>query len=470
MKNGKAYSQNNHRGFGLLETCIAVMLFGLIFASFTVQKQVTARQEKLDYTQERLSKIEDAIGLYIHRHGHLPCPAPLNVARDTAAYGLPVATDCVAGGAGTIQINGRANMKVRIGAIPARVLNLTDDYMMDGWGNLFTFAVTSLMASSSAGYEANEGAISVVDQTNTTVISPAGTAMYAIVGHGGNGKGAYSAGGGGVISICSTGTLDFENCNGTATFRSAPFSESGGAAHFDDYVRFRPKEDLVDAAINRYILDFMDCDEDFATALATLPKPANGSFPPGTAFPGPSTAEPNNQNGENCSTEMFSGYEISLVKAPPYLGLPPKNGRLLYTKTLTSKSTGQLTIRATIPVRYSNQKARGPYVPATGRHPLNNRPYGYEGAIQAAIYIDDQLKVIGDLINPEHTVIATSGGTGVVMATAPITKDVPYKVDIYLFTIMANEHITTISGQAGTIKLADYDVRAAVEIMESGTE
>ena len=104
-----------------------------------------------------------------------------------------------------------------------------------------TYAVTESQATN-LQYQADGGAIRVIDGAGNSLVSPAGTAHYVVVSHGRTGEGGYPIIAATLPSVpCPNGsTLDGENCDNDATFRSTLVSsDADRLEYFDDYAYFK---------------------------------------------------------------------------------------------------------------------------------------------------------------------------------------------------------------------------------------
>jgi prepilin-type N-terminal cleavage/methylation domain-containing protein len=227
-------------GFTLIEICIVLIISGLLLTAGLKAFNAFLMQQKVGQTTAKLKEIEQALDDYVMQNGFYPCPAPIDAAPNTPAFGK--STNC--GGpapSGTHDVNGRSRNKVRIGGLPVRTLGLADSYASDGWHHRYSYAVTRDLAKDNASFDAGEGAITIKDINGNAIV--AGTAQYALISHGPDGKGAHATGGG-LYGACGAAPgKDTDNCNAAdATFTaSEDRSTSQGANHFDDFVSFRMK-------------------------------------------------------------------------------------------------------------------------------------------------------------------------------------------------------------------------------------
>lgn len=221
-------------GFSLIELCIVMVIMSILSISVFRVLGGYLTGAHVERTNKSLTAIEQAVALYLDKNGHLPCPAPLNAKPGEAAYGF--ALDCAgisalppdaAGGQYHIA-QGRDEIPVIIGHIPARTLNIPDHAAWDGWGDYIQYAVT-VPLTDNARYSQQRGAITVVDEHDMPVSTPAGNIQYALISSGGDHTGPGSA-------HCDTASLDGENCNGDAVFRASKRYE--GSKHYNDIIRY----------------------------------------------------------------------------------------------------------------------------------------------------------------------------------------------------------------------------------------
>lgn len=223
-----------NKGFTLVEVAIVLVIGGILLAAASALLLSYMKKVQINTTRQKLEAIDEATQLFLNLNGRLPCVANPADLLDSANFGVEIA-DCTTAPAAP---GGRGGRLVRIGAVPVRTLNLPDDYIGDAWSGRFTYAVTEMLAVPGT-YDRDQGGVFVVDSANNPVINPAGSAHYVIVSHGPNNAGATSLQGGGVVP-CIAGTLDEENCNADATFRSTLLLGTGNTASFyDDFIEVR---------------------------------------------------------------------------------------------------------------------------------------------------------------------------------------------------------------------------------------
>lgn len=216
---------------------IALIVIGLAVTVAINAYKIKKEQHYIDVTRTRMETINKALSNYVYKNGHLPCVARYDLQRTDPQYAQSVTCS---GGAptGTSRTTNpaRGNRAVWIGTVPVRTLNLSDTYVADINGNLFTYAVTEDVTT---GFmDDTLGAIDIVDEAGATTLTTAGSALYALVSHGPDGKGAYSHATGDLKDACASFPgMDQENCDhDDPTFRDAPYSIGSNAQYFDDFI------------------------------------------------------------------------------------------------------------------------------------------------------------------------------------------------------------------------------------------
>jgi prepilin-type N-terminal cleavage/methylation domain-containing protein len=235
----------NRSGFSLIELCIVLIISGLLLAAGLKAFNVYITRQRVEQTYNRLEEIKDALDDFVAANGHYPCPSQIDAAPNTPGFGKVTDCDGAAPG-GTSDVNGRGGRKVRIGGLPVRTLAISDSYSTDGWDHRFTYAVTRDLAQDAGTFNPQQGAITIDDINGNTVV--AGTAHYALISHGPDGKGAYATGGRLYAACASAPGKDQNNCGSSSALFTASDDRStaNGVNHFDDFVLFETKaEGLV---------------------------------------------------------------------------------------------------------------------------------------------------------------------------------------------------------------------------------
>jgi len=263
-------------GFSLIAIATMSVVMGLMLDAFIYtykQVQMQDRQANLNYSMLQLA---NSMENYLSKNSQYPCPAAIQgVTSNNTAYGA--ATDCTdqSVAIGTCGAPGTAKaycvtenppgsgIRIRIGALPFRDLNIDKEDILDVYKNQYTYAVTETQAvATSAANPAGTfnvnlpGAIHVhdTDPVHNVCYTPgvnnciAGHAVDAVknfilIGGGSGHMGVYSPDGTLSGIACAGAGSDVQNCLWTTspssmlgTFNSAPHSTQAGATHFDDTI------------------------------------------------------------------------------------------------------------------------------------------------------------------------------------------------------------------------------------------
>lgn len=288
-------------GFTLIEIAIVLMISGvflLAVAEFIKTYTINAKYER---TVEHAELTQDVLFEYYAREGGYPCPADPDLGPNDINYGiaqcrsdtdyLANTNDCTGMPAGITCLDPATSQArdfdqdgasdiVLVGAFPFRTIAdylndldgeiantpYTERAKKDGYGSLFTYAVTESMTTVNPDNRtftpANpySGAIVVEDENGTDLTVPRGSAHYILLSHGENMRGGYSQegeqaedcnvatvpiGGGGTPPPTTPpvgGVLDIEleNCNfDNAVFIKGARSTANGSGYYDDLLFYK---------------------------------------------------------------------------------------------------------------------------------------------------------------------------------------------------------------------------------------
>ena len=265
-------------GFTLIELSIVLVIIGImLYASISIGA-IQVEAAKLKQTRDKIAKLDHALQLYFETNNALPCPAggalPFGNANfgiggtinPSSALGDATCPNAVAAPSGTPTIY--------IGVVPTRDLDLSDDFMMDGWGNRITYVVSAACVDSdnwsdndlSSNYKCTNGVTAtgsngnlyyqaggaiVVSDNSNKVRSP--YAVYMVISHGRNGLGGYTNEGARIITAAYSSVYDLDNAsranaNGTGgdvydvSFRDdmiVDYEGASGVNYFDDIVSWK---------------------------------------------------------------------------------------------------------------------------------------------------------------------------------------------------------------------------------------
>jgi prepilin-type N-terminal cleavage/methylation domain-containing protein len=244
------------RGFTLLELSVVLAIIALVTGMAITSGISVVETARLTATQKKMKAIDDALMQYRSANDRLPCPGDLTITQGSANFGIEAANPGTCTG-GTPAANftgpGATNPGTAAeGALPAVSLGLSPDFMVDGWGNRFRYAVDVSMTAYSAFPLVNVGCTAgaiTVNDVNGNARSTG--SIYALISHGANGHGAYTSNGV-VFNAGSVNTNELANCHcnssGVATSYAPTYVQmqqiadpSNALDNFDDLVSYKER-------------------------------------------------------------------------------------------------------------------------------------------------------------------------------------------------------------------------------------
>lgn len=244
----------NH-GFTLIEVAILLVIVGTVAVGGLTIVSVLTDARRSETSLDRLDLVEKALQSYVEEFSCLPCPAngALSSALAENNFGRSLDTGGLVGGNCTANACQLANA-----VVPWRTLGLSEEQAVDGWGNRIRYYVgggtpctaaaglqdTSGMDRCGTNYPAgnvvvndNDSAASTTNAAYALVSSGPDKALALASPTGGTTADKYGQGGGGAGQD--------ENSDDDAVFAYGDFIGISGAAHFDDIVRFKTAEIMV---------------------------------------------------------------------------------------------------------------------------------------------------------------------------------------------------------------------------------
>lgn len=239
---GRQYTQ---RGFTLIEMMVVLLIGGILLSFLGAALLAYMSKNRVVTTEHRIEAIHEALSQFLSVNRRYPCPASrvqgpaLPPPPGDPAFGIEVTANCNTGAfVGTVRTPSAIPV-IRIGSVPTRTLNLPDEFMLDGWGRRFTYAVTERLATS-LQYTADGGLIRLIDGAGNTIGNPPNRAHFVVISHGESGEGGYTLDGNLSVPCPGATTLDGANCDDNPVFRSTLVSSDDyGSNFFDDYVYFK---------------------------------------------------------------------------------------------------------------------------------------------------------------------------------------------------------------------------------------
>lgn len=262
------------RGFSLIELAVVITIMSVLLTAGLELFGGQSKTGKIQETNSRITEIKTAITNYmLSNTKRMPCAAPLNAAVSHENFGR--ARDCLlipssAANELTVRISDVDEPDIRMGAVPVRELGLDNKYAFDAWGSRFLYVVTEDVVN---GIDTDSGGISLIDDSGTEVPD---AAIYIVLTHGSDAKGAYNFDGALRKACGSAGGKDEENCDmDDRVFNLASFNDGDIAANwFDDLVGFgTAKSDILGSVTDNLPCYYsstdgkVHCDADGPTGL-----------------------------------------------------------------------------------------------------------------------------------------------------------------------------------------------------------
>jgi len=216
---------SSQKGFTLVEIAIVLLISGftmMVAANFVKQYTIDTQYIK---TIENIEMVQTALREYVGLNGVYPCPADPTLGPNDANYGVSQCRDYISGAfdpdnCTNVPLNitcttvssrdgdsNGAQDVVMIGVIPFKTLAdrvvstpFREHHRLDGYGMLFSYAVTEHMTNTNIYNISNPtnpktGAIRVEDENQRSVTIPDASAHFIAFSHGENKLGGYSVSG-----------------------------------------------------------------------------------------------------------------------------------------------------------------------------------------------------------------------------------------------------------------------------------
>lgn len=138
-------------GFSLIDVAVVMAIVGILLAGFLATYKMYQATRATTITEENFMASQEALGAFIPFKGNrYPRPAPFGLSDGEAGYGEEVEVADIHGSACTnttakgkvCRGTGVGGKTVLIGALPFADLNMSDTQARDGYGRMFTYAVT----------------------------------------------------------------------------------------------------------------------------------------------------------------------------------------------------------------------------------------------------------------------------------------------------------------------------------------
>ena len=184
---------NSKKAFSILEITMVLVVLAISAGSIFSVFQNKTNTDAYIRAKTKMQKLVTALDAFAILNKRLPCPADITIASASAnvTYGTEL---CSGTGNGGPSSSGVSN-GVIFGTIPVKTLRLSDDMMLDEWGNRLIYAVNKKLIDISTGFYTNptNGFVTLVSgfSPTTTLYS----AALVVFSTGANGKNGWTANG-----------------------------------------------------------------------------------------------------------------------------------------------------------------------------------------------------------------------------------------------------------------------------------
>ncbi len=202
--NKSCFYKGRLKAFSIAEVAIALAIAALVSVPLISVSSGFFERAKYDKTNKSLATINEALKSYYIMNKALPCPADPSLNPSSASYASP--------------LNCYATSGVAIGAVPVDTLGLSRDFILDGYGRKFSYAVARRFTSTAnivKFYRNDATKLIVADDGNGNIITAgndSGTgqqilinksdgtklnddSIYAVLSYGKNGLGSFAENG-----------------------------------------------------------------------------------------------------------------------------------------------------------------------------------------------------------------------------------------------------------------------------------
>ncbi len=257
-------------GFTLVELSVVLIIIALVTGMGLMAGTGAIENAKRAQTGNKINEIEKALLRFRTRHERLPCPGDPSFATSHASYGKELRAGltvvCTTGNSTTppfLITNTSAGTYIVEGSLPTKALGLPDEYMYDGWGRKFAYAIDPKLANTNAFIFIPPAATSCSITVHNGAVLASGNrttgGAYVLLSAWPNGHGGYTKAGT-RNNASSTNANEQSNCHCDASAASAapadPFKyvqrdlvgSATATAVFDDITRFKERWQLQNDA------------------------------------------------------------------------------------------------------------------------------------------------------------------------------------------------------------------------------
>jgi type II secretory pathway pseudopilin PulG len=126
-------------GFTLIEIAVLTLVFGIFLLGTVAGLSPVLKKVKIDATHNNFKNIMESLSIYAQKNNRIPCPANPNQAAVAPPYGFEIGS-----GANGDQIGNCNALNPPEGIIPFKTLGISEEEILDGWGNYITYRVSPI--------------------------------------------------------------------------------------------------------------------------------------------------------------------------------------------------------------------------------------------------------------------------------------------------------------------------------------
>ena len=238
------FAKNNSLcAFSLIELSVVIIIISFLAASALSLFSGSVVNTKFQITNTKIQSVYQALQNYVSANGVLPCPAPLTDIKSTSTTYGQSTSSC-----STLTASGNGvyvSSNLIYGMVPVRAINLNNDMAEDGFGNKLVYVIdktfTSKTATTSPFSDSNKIATLNVKKYISSSSTEEANAVFAIISHGANQKGAFPANSSAQILASS----DFGESDNNSASPDLSVTYSSNSSAFDDVVLFKNKANLL---------------------------------------------------------------------------------------------------------------------------------------------------------------------------------------------------------------------------------
>ena len=240
------------KAFSLIELSIAIIVISVVISGILSVSIVSKNNSNIKITNDRIKRINQALGEFVRVNKRLPCPASIKaikIADITYGNEGTAAGNCTAG-TGVYLSTETGATQMLYGMVPTKTLGLSSDYGEDNFGNKIAYIVGRDYTSSSTFATASTGIIGQ-KYINGALTTDVGNAIYALVSYGANQSGAFSAKTINQNAVSSDAdemyndATSFNDVAKTANFTQILVKSTERSTVFDDIVYYRNRDDFL---------------------------------------------------------------------------------------------------------------------------------------------------------------------------------------------------------------------------------